>query len=221
MLKRYSKFMIVLHWTTALLVVGAYIVSKDAREVRLAPPTLHFAFGLSVLLLLVPRLITRIFADNLPLATPASWLAYTATWAHRALYLLLIVVPLTGWYAASRLGVEISIFGLTIPPIAHAVDGRPGPIAGLHPLGGNLLLLLAGLHAALGLWHHFVRRDGTLGRMSPFRGNAWGLAGMLAACLSVGTVTTARAANSHPAAGASPALCGSNDVREPGKPLGI
>jgi cytochrome b561 len=92
MRSRYSMFMIVLHWTTALLVVGAYVVSKDAREVRVEPPTLHFAFGLSV-------------------------------------------------------------------------------------ITANLLLLLAGLHAALGLWHHFVRGDGTLGRMSPFRRNALGVAG--------------------------------------------
>jgi superoxide oxidase len=166
MRSRYSMFVIVLHWTTALLVVGAYIVSKGAREVRLDPPTLHFALGLSVLLLVVPRVVARTFADKLPVATPTSWFA---TWAHRALYLLLIAVPLSGWYAASRLGVEISISGLTVPPIAHAVNGRPGPIAGLHSLGGNLLLLLAGLHAAMGLWHHLVRRDGTLGRMSPFR----------------------------------------------------
>jgi cytochrome b561 len=56
---RYSAFMIILHWTTAVLVIGAYIFSEGARKVRVAPPTLHFTFGLAVLLLVVPRLIGR------------------------------------------------------------------------------------------------------------------------------------------------------------------
>jgi cytochrome b561 len=166
---RYSKFMIALHWTTAVLVVVAYLFSEGAREVRIAPPTLHFAFGLAVLLLVVPRLIARALGGALPSEGAAdSWLSRTATWGHRALYFLLIAVPVTGWYAASRLGAQISIFKFTLPPIAAAVDGKPGLLAGLHPLGGNLILQLAGLHAALALWHHFVRRDSTLRRMNPF-----------------------------------------------------
>jgi LVIVD repeat len=50
-----------------------------------------------------------------------------------------------------------------------------------------------------------------------FEGLALGLAGgVLAACLFFGTLGSARAANPHPIAGASPALCGSGDTREPG-----
>jgi cytochrome b561 len=166
---RYSKFMIALHWITAVLVVAAYLFSEDGEEVRAATPVLHFAFGLGVLLLVVPRLIVRAMSSVLPLEnTGGKWMTRAAKWGHGALYVLLIAVPVTGWYAASRLGAHISMLGFALPPIAVAVEGEPGLLAELHPLGGNLILVLAGLHAAMALWHHFVRHDNTLRRMSPF-----------------------------------------------------
>ena len=33
--------------------------------------------------------------------------------------------------------------------------------------GGNLLLILSGLHALIALWHQFVMKDRTLERMNP------------------------------------------------------
>ncbi len=85
---------------------------------------------------------------------------------HAVLYLLLIALPLTGWYAASRLGVPVSFFGLHLPAIAAQVQGAPGLIADLHENAGTVILYLAGLHALMAIWHQFVLRDGTLQRMS-------------------------------------------------------
>ena len=63
----YSKSMIVLHWTTAVFVFVAYLLSEGEQRVRDAPPMLHFAFGLAVLLLVVPRLISRALGGAPPL----------------------------------------------------------------------------------------------------------------------------------------------------------
>lgn len=101
------------------------------------------------------------------MAAPQGWLARAARIGHGLLYLLLIAVPLTGWYAASRLGVPISFFGLHLPAIAAPVQGRPGLIAEFHENAGTFILILAGLHALMAIWHQFVLRDGTLQRMSP------------------------------------------------------
>jgi len=57
---RYSKTMIVVHWLTALLVVGAWLTAEGGREVIQDPPLLHFTLGLAVLALIVPRLILRL-----------------------------------------------------------------------------------------------------------------------------------------------------------------
>lgn len=166
---RYSNLMIAIHWLTAVLVVIAYLVSEPAHEEQTHPSLVHFLCGLAVLILVLPRVIARALSGApAPLPGVAPLLARAAKLGHAALYLLLIAVPLTGWYAVSRLGIKIAAFGFTLPPLTAAVKGEIGPIGEVHQLGGNAILILAGLHAAMGLWHQFVRKDHTLERMNPF-----------------------------------------------------
>ena len=158
--------MIVIHWLTALLVLGAWLTAESGRKVIDNPPLLHFALGLAVLVLVLPRLILRLAGAAPAAATQDGWLAIATKAGHSLLYLLLIALPISGWYAASRLGVSISFFGLQLPAITAAVQGPPGLIADLHENAGNIILYLAGLHAVMALWHQFILRDGTLKRMS-------------------------------------------------------
>ncbi|KQZ21845.1 cytochrome B [Mesorhizobium sp. Root552] len=163
---RYSKTMIVIHWVTALAVLGAWLTSEGGRQVAEDPPLLHFSLGLAVLVLVVPRLILRLAGGTPDVEPQGGWLGAAAKAGHAVLYLFLIALPLTGWYAASRLGVQVSFFGLHLPAIAAHVQGAPGLIADLHENAGTVILYLAGLHALMAIWHQFVLRDGTLQRMS-------------------------------------------------------
>jgi cytochrome b561 len=161
--------MATVHWLTAALVLVAYFTSEGPRHVKADPPLLHFACGLAVLALVVPRLLVR-QARGVPAPEPGPWpwLVPAARIGHGLLYALLILVPIGGWYSLSRLGVKFSIAGLTLPPITQAVNGPVGIVGDLHQIGGNALLILGGIHGAFGLWHHFALRDGTLRRMNPF-----------------------------------------------------
>ena len=163
---RYSKSMVVIHWLTALLVLGAWLTAEGGREVVQRPPVLHFTLGLAVLALVVPRLILRLAVAAPDMIEQRSWLATAAKVGHGLLYLLLIGLPLTGWYAASRMGVPVSFLGIELPALTTAVQGKPGLIADLHGNAGTFILILAGLHALMAIWHQFVLRDGTLQRMS-------------------------------------------------------
>ncbi len=163
---RYSKSMVVIHWLTAVLVLGAWLTAAGGREVVRNPPVLHFALGMTVLVLVFPRLILRLVEGAPAADTQHGWLAIGAKVGHGLLYLLLIALPITGWYAASRMGVAISFLGVQLPAIASKVQGHPGLIAELHENAGTFILVLAGLHALMALWHQFVRRDGTMQRMS-------------------------------------------------------
>jgi cytochrome b561 len=165
---RHPIALVTLHWLTALLVVAAYLLSEGGPRIRLDPPTWHFATGFLVLLLVVPRLVIRAGAKPLP---PVPGTSPHAELAARAmiglLYLLMIAVPQGGWYAMSRIGLSFTVAGFGVPALARAVQGPPGALAELHQVGGNALLVLAGLHALAGFWHHFRLKDGTLRRMSP------------------------------------------------------
>ena len=165
---KYSTLMIAIHWLTAILVVAAYLLSEGGRRVRTDPPFWHFVCGIAVLALVFPRLIARLLGGAPPAQDAGSALLNKAVkLGHGTLYLLLVAVPLTGWYAVSRLGVPVDLFGWTLPPIATAVKGNIGIIANVHQIGGNVILILAGMHAAMGLWHQFIRHDHTLERMRP------------------------------------------------------
>jgi superoxide oxidase len=165
---RHPLPLIILHWLTAVLVVVAYLLSEGGPRIRLDPPTWHFATGFLVLLLVVPRLLVRATTKPLPPPPGTSRQAELAAKAMAGLlYLLMICVPLGGWYAMSRVGLRFSVAGWQLPAIAQAVQGPPGALAELHQVGGNALLVLAGLHALMGFWHQFKLKDNTLRRMSP------------------------------------------------------
>jgi cytochrome b561 len=167
-MSRYSKTMMALHWLMAVLIVAAWLTSEGGRHVRDNPPLLHFWLGLSVLVLVVPRIVARLAGGTPAAEVPQRpLLDLAARVGHGVLYALMIALPLTGWYAAGRLGVPVTFFGLGLPSLAAPVQGAPGWIAEIHETGGTVLLWLAGIHAALAVWHQVVLRDRTLSRMSP------------------------------------------------------
>jgi cytochrome b561 len=166
---RYSKLMLTFHWLTAALVILAYLTSEGGAGVRADPPLTHIILGLSVLLLTLPRLLGRLVGGvPPPLESTPVRMTRLARIGHGTLYFLLIAVPITGWLTVSRLGLSIELLGFHLPSLTASVQGDPGPIANLHQVGGNLLLIIAGFHAAVALWHFFRLRDRTLQRMWPF-----------------------------------------------------
>jgi cytochrome b561 len=167
-IQRYSALLIAVHWLTAVLVVIAYLLSKDGRGVRLDPPQWHFFLGLAVLLLLVTRVVGRALGGAPPMELGKRRVELAAKAGHALLYLLLIAVPVTGWIAVSRMGVAVRMAGITVPPITAAVHGRIGPIYNAHHWLGNGVLIIAGLHAVAAIWHHAFLKDNTLRRMRPF-----------------------------------------------------
>ena len=54
---------------------------------------------------------------------------------------------------------------MSLPQIGDRAMRKP--ITHWHGLAANLLLGLVGLHAAAALFHHYILRDGVLGRMLP------------------------------------------------------
>jgi len=167
---RHSIVTIIIHWTTALLVVAAWFTAVGGPRARDDPSYLHFWIGFAVLLLVIPRMVARGLGAVPRLEDPqGAWLSIAAKIGHTVLYIVLVALPLSGWYAASRLGIHLRIFGISLPSLAPSAQGPPGEIAELHEQGGTIILYLAGIHAILAFWHQLVLRDGTLTRMLPSR----------------------------------------------------
>ena len=103
---RYTRVAIILHWTIAALIIFnlvlGLILENFQGPARFIPITLHISAGLSVLALTVLRIIWRImnpapaFPDDMK-----TWERNAAHFAHFFLYLVMVVVPLTGWMLVS------------------------------------------------------------------------------------------------------------------------
>jgi cytochrome b561 len=87
---------------------------------------------------------------------------------HYALYLLLATTVILG--VANEWVRGDTIFGLfSVPSFAPGDKALRGQIEDLHSWSANTLVILAGIHALAGLWHHFIQKDGVLRRMLPAR----------------------------------------------------
>ena len=132
--------------------------------------TLHFSFGLLVFVMVWLRLAIRLLSptSRLDPAIPF-WQRHSARLAHAALYALMIAMPLLGWLALSAAGKPVPFFGLEVSALIDENINLAKPIKKLHETIGSAAYLLIGLHAAVALFHHYVRGDNTLRRMLPKR----------------------------------------------------
>lgn len=86
-----------------------------------------------MLLLVIPRLLARWLGGMPWIEDPQKpWLDLAACAGRSHLYVLLVALPLSGWYAASRIGASVSFLGIDLPSLTASVQGAPGEIADLH-----------------------------------------------------------------------------------------
>ena len=166
-----------LHWLVAALMLGlagAGLYMSRAEAWALYP--WHKSFGLLALLFIVVRLVQRLrlgLPDPVQPSSPA--LHRAARWAHGALLVLTLLLPLSGMLFSGASGHGFGLFGLPLVP--HQDDpAKPGEVLPYnatlaelgqqaHHWGGYLLLALVALHVLAALKHHFIDRDRTLLRM--------------------------------------------------------
>lgn len=164
-----------LHWLTVGLVVLAWALGTfdDALPKGAARATglfVHNSAGLAILAVLVVRLLWRL-ADPPPPPEPTVlgvWLDRAGRLAHYALYVLLIAAPVTGIVLQFARGDALPLFGLSEIPSPWIADRAfARSVKEVHEVLANGLMILAGLHAAAALVHHWIFGDRTLVRMLP------------------------------------------------------
>jgi len=166
----YDRGTRLLHWLAAALVLIAWELMQlidsfpDGSDQQALVALLHFHCGLLVLFLLVPRLPWRWLHPVAPIDAVV-WRRRLATLAKASLYVLMLVVPLSGMATLQSKGEAVAFLGLPLPDLFSGLAPWREAVRDLHETLSNALLLLGVAHAAAALWHHFVMRDATLRRM--------------------------------------------------------
>jgi cytochrome b561 len=181
---RYSNVAITLHWLIALGIIANICLGLYFADLPRSDPSkfmlvqTHKSIGLTVLVLSLVRVGWRLMHPVPPLpASMSPALRFFAHTTHFLLYVLIVVIPLSGWalVSSSPLGLPTMYFGLfSWPHISFLADlpraaKKPlvGEIAMVHIYLAWSAIVLIPIHFVGALYHHFMRRDDVLARMLP------------------------------------------------------
>jgi len=170
----WGRFSIALHWLTFLMIVGLAIVGLTMGDLptgklKLQVFALHKSFGLTVLGITALRIAWRLIEKRPALAPGPAWQRAAAVATHYALYLLLLLVPFSGWWYNTTAGFPLKWFGLfKLPKLGDYDHALKAQAKDTHEFLFWVLAATIAVHAVAALWHHYRVRDRTLARMLPW-----------------------------------------------------
>jgi cytochrome b561 len=180
---RYTRVAVVLHWLVAVLITANVVLALSADHVPddavRSVIDAHKSIGITVLGLALLRILWRL--GHRPPAVPVTHRRLervAAHLAHLGLYLLILLLPLSGWLhdsawkdAATH---PMHWFGLfEWPRIGAVMNLPPATRESLHTRFGEwhtalsyVLYVLLALHVAGALKHQWIDGEASLRRMS-------------------------------------------------------
>lgn len=172
--KTYSPMLKTLHWLVAIIVIvmlsATFFFDDLPKALRPMAFMFHKSFGLTVLALMLWRIILIHVKGRPGLPSHMKpWEKFLAHFVQYSLYLLLIIMPLTGWImsvAADRVPVYFGLFEVPFPGI-----GPDKPLAKFmnetHEILAWVIIALLVLHIVGALKHHYFDKDDVMKRMLP------------------------------------------------------
>ena len=171
---RYGLVAQFLHWAVVVGIVLQYvwiwrIENTDSIRAEFNLITTHKSIGMTVLGLVLIRLAWRAMVK--PPAPPPGmrkWEINAANLTHILLYLMILLMPLTGWMYTSAAGFGAEFWGLLdIPDFVPTGERLEQFMQRAHALLGIALPVIVAVHVFAALRHHFILKDDVLKRMFP------------------------------------------------------
>jgi cytochrome b561 len=174
---RYTSTAIALHWLIALLLLGQFVFGLMLGDIPRGTPerglyvNLHKSTGILIGLLIILRIAWRL--THMPPPLPGSmptWQRHAARLSHAALYLCMLMLPLSGYLASNFSKHGVKFFNLVrLPPWGPDDRTLYALFNQTHHVTALLLALFVGLHVLAVAKHMLIDRDGLLWRMWPHR----------------------------------------------------
>lgn len=169
---RYDRFSVCLHWAMAALILaqiglGLWMIGlpKDASGLRASWFNVHKSWGMVLGMLILLRLGWALLRPRVaPLPQPRH-MQLAARGAHGLLYLLMLVMPLSGFLGSVFSGYPIRFFGMQLPKLAGRWEAAKELLSVVHQVSAVALMLLIALHVLAFVYHQFIMKEALLQRM--------------------------------------------------------
>ena len=172
---RYTRVAIALHWLIALLLIGQFAFGWYLHEIPRGVAergyfvNIHKSTGMLLGLLILFRLLWRLMhrVPPLPDSVPR-WERQAAAISHFLLYVLMIVMPLSGYIASNFSKWGVKFFNvIELAPWGFEDKQIYAVFNDIHYVTSWMLLALVLLHVLAALKHAWVDRDMVFSRMLP------------------------------------------------------
>lgn len=167
------------HWITVGLIAIAlptgfvikFITEASDSVYKMGFYAIHESAGLTILLTAIARILWKL-THKAPPHQPElpAVLRIAATATHHGLYAMLIIQPLLGFFATNAWGFPLQgqtayLGFINLPKFMETSEGLANVLSWAHTIGGYLFVVLLVGHIGGAIFHHAIRRDGTLMRM--------------------------------------------------------
>lgn len=171
--KKYDTVTIILHWVIGigiLAIAGLELFRHEFPKghfIREGMKSIHQPAGTVIFALIMLRIMWRVTFAKVPAETNRGVASLGAKFVHLALYALMIGLPLVGmlYVFGSNKSIDFGWFALAVP-MKDTLGGIAKSMKEIHEVGGISILVLALVHAAAALVHHYGLKDGLMSRMS-------------------------------------------------------
>lgn len=168
---RYSTPARFFHWSLAVLLpsqiaLGWYMLSIEDQPGSGGYFALHISLGLTAALLIALRVIWRL--QQAPPALPPGlpgWQRRAARTSHGLLYLLMLLMPLTGYLGAAFSGEAMSWFGIALPGWLAKNESLKEQLFTAHSVIAWALVAVVAVHVLAAIKHLLVDKNTVFQRM--------------------------------------------------------
>ena len=161
--QKYHPLMKLIHWAMAIIIIsllgmGIYManwIDKDSTN-RMLIYNLHKSFGALALFLIAIRIVVRIAKSAPPLPDSINIVTQALSHlVHLILYVLMILMPLSGYLMSNYFGYPVHLFGLKLPMLVAQNPDLGRFYADAHQFIGFALIGVLGLHISGVIKHRF------------------------------------------------------------------
>lgn len=166
--KKYSLSLRIIHWVVAILIFVSLFLGLTMEgfsgELKNKAYFIHKSLGVTIFLLFFVRLASRLKTSKPPYNIKLTKLeSIVSNITHTLLYILMLLIPISGYLMTNALGYGVSWFGINLPLVISKNEEVADFFYEIHEYASFFLIGLIILHLFAVLKHrikdkNFIKR---------------------------------------------------------------